>query len=152
MIKKSNKRIVFIFVIILLILCLSYIFKGSLINKKVYYYHDFPISFELSNQEVNDSLMKGEPIIIEDKLSFKLPEHITRLAEDKGWRVVEDITSFDGGSQKIGYLYTEHSPAVEISYIWDMERGRYVGMHISFIHPSDVMSWLSSISKSETIL
>jgi len=113
----------------------------------IYYYYNFPFPYELSEEEVNGSLMEKKSIFVDKTIDINWIDKATKLAEEKGWKVVEDSKYNDGGSIKIGYLKDKKKPAVEIFYEWNMIKGEFESMTISFIHPADIDSWLSKIKE-----
>lgn len=100
------------------------------------YYHGFPLPFNIEETEIDDSLFKDKSINIDDHIGFRLPEKITKKAEENGWKKSSEEKYLDGGSLRLRYDREVDEPAVEMFYFWDMVRGAYVGVTINFIYPS----------------
>jgi len=101
--------------------------------------NNFP--FSLSTEQINQSLMQNQEIII-TPVKFNWPEEINSLLLKSGWKLIGLSHANDGGSVFYYYFKTKDVPALSLGYHWDMAGGRFESLSLNFIHPSRIGAWL----------
>lgn len=166
--KLSRKKLVLIFLFSLVFFILLHVFAQNIIFKTVcvintpilnpadfgvnetFTYSGFRFPFKLSEEQVSQSLMDGEPITVKN-VKWEWSDSIGVMASQDGWKEINFNFYSDGGSYSRSYFKSKDVPAVEIFFHWDMSKGGYEDLTVRFIHPAKIGSWLLKIRSEKAI-
>lgn len=146
----KTKNIIIIVLVIILIIGGYFIFKDKLLKPVIKIESEnnlglkFP--FELSSEQINQSLNTKEAIIIEPVV-FEWEDIINKSLSHSGWQLLSIKSANDGGSNYYSYFKSKDIPAIELSYKWDMFEGKNKYISINFINIADINSWLMKIKQ-----
>ena len=144
---KKTHILLLILLVIVLILTIFFLLSQKT-QETSEWQNIFP--FKISDQEIEESIMSGETIIIKPfKISWR--NRMEDLMEKNNWQLIGG-DYYDGGGSFRGYYFKSNDkPLLVLFYTWDLFKGQFDDLTISFIPADEMKMWFAK-NKNEITL